>query len=199
VKEVDSRIETDQTVTADIRHLLHTAHDANAVSALDATIAPQETTKAHHHADLAWCERLALYGRSRSRVLLATNWMPSCRPSFAAASRACRMDSASGSRPTTSHFGNALAIATATRPTPQPTSRTRPPFCNRWTTSGSFASQYTRAPVQLTSCSRSAVPAARSPNQPDVEIGQGVLPLPSPCRSLPHGPKSRRRRPLPIP
>jgi transcriptional regulator with XRE-family HTH domain len=47
------RIETDQTVTADIRHLLHTAHDANAVSALDATIAPQETTKAHHHADLA--------------------------------------------------------------------------------------------------------------------------------------------------
>jgi transcriptional regulator with XRE-family HTH domain len=47
------RIETDQTVTADIRHLLHTAHDANAVSALDPTIAPQETTKAHHHADLA--------------------------------------------------------------------------------------------------------------------------------------------------
>jgi hypothetical protein len=30
-----------------------TAHDANAVSALDPTFAPQETTKAHHHADLA--------------------------------------------------------------------------------------------------------------------------------------------------
>jgi hypothetical protein len=53
-------------------------------------------------------------------VLLATNWMPSCGPSFAAASRACRMDSGSGSRSTTSQFGNALAIATATRPTPQP-------------------------------------------------------------------------------
>jgi len=46
-------IETDQTVTADIQHLLRTAHDANAVSALDPTFAPQETTKAHHHADLA--------------------------------------------------------------------------------------------------------------------------------------------------
>jgi transcriptional regulator with XRE-family HTH domain len=44
-------IETDRTVTADIQHLLHTAHDANAVSALDPTTAPQETTKAHH-ADL---------------------------------------------------------------------------------------------------------------------------------------------------
>jgi transcriptional regulator with XRE-family HTH domain len=47
------RIETDQTVSADIQHLLHTAHDANAVSALDPTFAPQETTKAHDHADLA--------------------------------------------------------------------------------------------------------------------------------------------------
>jgi hypothetical protein len=44
-------IETDRTVTADIQHLLHTAHDANAVSALDPTTAPQETIKAHH-ADL---------------------------------------------------------------------------------------------------------------------------------------------------
>ena len=48
-------IETDHAV-ADIRHLLHTAHDANAVGALDPnhTIAPQDMTKIqlpHHHGD----------------------------------------------------------------------------------------------------------------------------------------------------
>jgi hypothetical protein len=48
-------IETDHAV-ADIRHLLHTAHDANAVGALDPnhTTAPQDMTKVqlpHHHDD----------------------------------------------------------------------------------------------------------------------------------------------------
>src|SRR5262245_24227528 len=48
-------IETDHAV-ADIRHLLHTAHDANAVGALDPnhTTAPQDMTKVqlpHHHGD----------------------------------------------------------------------------------------------------------------------------------------------------
>jgi transcriptional regulator with XRE-family HTH domain len=48
-------IETDHAV-ADIRHLLHTAHDANAVVALDPnhTTAPQDMTKVqlpHHHGD----------------------------------------------------------------------------------------------------------------------------------------------------
>jgi len=48
-------IETDHTV-ADIRHLLHTAHDANAVSTLDPnhTTAPQDMTKVqlpNHHGD----------------------------------------------------------------------------------------------------------------------------------------------------
>src|SRR5262245_14130077 len=48
-------IETDHAV-ADIRHLLHTAHDANAVGALDPnhTTAPQDMTKLqspHHHGD----------------------------------------------------------------------------------------------------------------------------------------------------
>jgi transcriptional regulator with XRE-family HTH domain len=48
-------IEADHAVT-DIRHLLHTAHDANAVGALDPnhTTAPQDMTKVqlpHHHAD----------------------------------------------------------------------------------------------------------------------------------------------------
>jgi hypothetical protein len=48
-------IETDHAV-ADIRHLLHTAHDANAVGALDSnhTTAPQDMTKVqlpHHHGD----------------------------------------------------------------------------------------------------------------------------------------------------
>jgi hypothetical protein len=46
---------TDHAV-ADIRHLLHTAHDANAVGALDPnhTTAPQDMTKVqlpHHHGD----------------------------------------------------------------------------------------------------------------------------------------------------
>src|SRR6516225_130111 len=46
--------EIDHTVPADIRHLLHTAHDANAVGALDPnhTTAPQDMTKVqlpHHH------------------------------------------------------------------------------------------------------------------------------------------------------
>jgi transcriptional regulator with XRE-family HTH domain len=49
------KIETDHAV-ADIRHLLHTAHDANAVGALDPnhTTAPQDMTKVqwpHHHGD----------------------------------------------------------------------------------------------------------------------------------------------------
>jgi VCBS repeat-containing protein len=47
-------IETDRTVTADIRLLLHTAQDANAVNALDAnhTTAAQDMTKVpHHHGD----------------------------------------------------------------------------------------------------------------------------------------------------
>src|SRR6516165_1238692 len=49
-------IETDHAV-ADIRHLLHTAHDANAAGALDPnhTTAPQDMTKVqlpHHHDDL---------------------------------------------------------------------------------------------------------------------------------------------------
>jgi hypothetical protein len=48
-------IETDHAV-ADIQHLLHTAHDANAVGALDPnhTTAPQDMTKVqlpHHHGD----------------------------------------------------------------------------------------------------------------------------------------------------
>jgi hypothetical protein len=48
-------IETDHAV-ADIRHLLQTAHDANAVGALDPnhTTAPQDMTKVqlpHHHGD----------------------------------------------------------------------------------------------------------------------------------------------------
>ena len=48
-------IETDHAV-ADIRHLLHTAHDANAVGAFDPnhTTAPQDMTKVqlpHHHGD----------------------------------------------------------------------------------------------------------------------------------------------------
>jgi hypothetical protein len=48
-------IETDHAVAA-IRHLLHTAHDANAVGALDPnhTTAPQDMTKVqlpHHHGD----------------------------------------------------------------------------------------------------------------------------------------------------
>jgi hypothetical protein len=48
--------EIDHTVPADIRHLLHTAHDANAVGALDPnhTTAPQDMTKVqlpHHHGD----------------------------------------------------------------------------------------------------------------------------------------------------
>jgi len=48
-------IETDHVV-ADIRHLLHTAHDANAAGALDPnhTTAPQDMTKVqlpHHHGD----------------------------------------------------------------------------------------------------------------------------------------------------
>jgi hypothetical protein len=48
-------IETDHAV-AEIRHLLHTAHDANAVGALDPnhTTAPQDMTKVqlpHHHGD----------------------------------------------------------------------------------------------------------------------------------------------------
>jgi hypothetical protein len=48
-------IESDHAV-ADIRYLLHTAHDANAVGALDPnhTIAPQDMTKVqlpHHHSD----------------------------------------------------------------------------------------------------------------------------------------------------
>jgi hypothetical protein len=49
-------IETDHAV-ADIQHLLHTAHDANAVGALDPnhTTAPQDMTKVQlpdHHGDL---------------------------------------------------------------------------------------------------------------------------------------------------
>jgi hypothetical protein len=49
------KIETDHAV-ADIRHLLHTAHHANAVGALDPshTTAPQDMTKVqwpHHHGD----------------------------------------------------------------------------------------------------------------------------------------------------
>jgi hypothetical protein len=48
-------IETDHAV-ADIQHLLHTAHDANAVGALDPnhTTAPQDMTKVqlpHYHGD----------------------------------------------------------------------------------------------------------------------------------------------------
>jgi hypothetical protein len=48
-------IETDHAV-ADIRHLLHTAHDANAVGALDPNhaAAPQDMTKVqlpYHHGD----------------------------------------------------------------------------------------------------------------------------------------------------
>jgi hypothetical protein len=46
-------IETDHAV-ADIRHLLHTAHDANAVGSLDYTTAPQDMTQVqlpHHHGD----------------------------------------------------------------------------------------------------------------------------------------------------
>ena len=48
-------IETDHAV-ADIQHLLHTAHDANAVGALDPnhTTALQDMTKVqlpHHHGD----------------------------------------------------------------------------------------------------------------------------------------------------
>ena len=47
-------VETDHAV-ADIRHLLHTAHDANAVGALDPnhTTAPQDMTKVqpHHQGD----------------------------------------------------------------------------------------------------------------------------------------------------
>jgi hypothetical protein len=49
-------IETDHAV-ADIRHLLHTAHDANAVGALDpnhTTTAPQDMIKVqlpYHHGD----------------------------------------------------------------------------------------------------------------------------------------------------
>ena len=48
-------IETDHAVD-EIRHLLHTAHDANAVGALDPnhTTAPQDMTKVqlpHHHGD----------------------------------------------------------------------------------------------------------------------------------------------------
>jgi hypothetical protein len=48
-------IETDHAV-ADIQHLLHTAHNANAVGALDPdhTTAPQDMTKVqlpHHHGD----------------------------------------------------------------------------------------------------------------------------------------------------
>jgi hypothetical protein len=48
-------IETDHAV-AEIRHLLHTAHDANAVGALDPnhTTAPHDMTKVqlpHHHGD----------------------------------------------------------------------------------------------------------------------------------------------------
>jgi hypothetical protein len=49
-------IELDHTVPADIQHLLDTAHDTNAVSALDPNhaTAPQDMTTVqltHHHGD----------------------------------------------------------------------------------------------------------------------------------------------------
>jgi hypothetical protein len=48
--------EIDHTVIADIQHLLHTAHDTNAMSTLDPNhaTAPQDMTEVqlpHHHGD----------------------------------------------------------------------------------------------------------------------------------------------------